>query len=545
MKNHLTTEKAIGVSLEGQSLECCKIDFLNKNFTITELVCFDLEDVKPLDIEKRATLVLAVPSSLVLVRPLELPVTKEKDVEATFRFQLEPLLPFGIDESIIEKIKLITTKTSTHLLTFSCHKPEIQKILDCASKGHFDPEVLVPKPLSLYAFHNSFSNLEGVLYAIDVQEVESTCLLFIDGLLVQSRSLLYGVKNLEAAFSSVPQELEEDEKIEFLLPKIHEFFKELSRVLLSFQLIVSKVKPNDTEKKLAVTGPIVRYGVLSDVMAKFLDCQLQSFNFQKKCTMGAGITHEDVIAYASCVGTALLQSPFWIKKQDVNFRRQEFQYKDQFKRWKRPLFAYCSIVFVLFLTSLFFGNALISKKTKLVESMLENVIGSLYPERSEFEKAFCGNNSDSVPVATLSFEGIENRLEFIEDECRKSYEAFPLEPDIPRVFDVLSWLSARPQMQIQLIDEVSADPMVLQNFSYILLKRPEKGRINEHYQAQVTLEFTCQDPMLARQFHEDLLKPNEFIDPKGEIGWTQNKNMYRTSFYLKDRTKYSNYGGGN
>ncbi len=527
MKNHLAKEKAIGICFEGTFFEYCKVEFLNNKFTISELGSFSINDVKPLDIEieKETTVVLCILANSVLVRPLDLPVVKEKDIERTFRFQLEPQLPFSIDEAVIEKILLSKTKNSCQLLTFSCHKPEIEKILHLASTFQIDPEILVPKPLSLYAFHQSFSDLSSVLYAIDVQQEESTCLLFIDGLLIQARSLVYGIKNLEMAFSSIPDNIEQEQKIELLLPQLHEFFKELKRILLTFELIVSKVKPDYTQKELSLTGPIVRYGVLKDVLTKFLECEQKDFHFEN-CIFKEGILKEAVIANASSVGAAILQSSFWIKKHDVNFRRNEFQYIDQFKKWKNPLLTYCSIAFVLFLTSLFFGNILIGKKTKHIEQSLENVVSILYPE----------NQRDSLK----GIEDIQGKIENIEAECRKSYEVFPLEPDIPLVYDVLSWLAKRPQMQNP---GSESDRMVLQNFSYLLVKRPEKGRVSEHYQVQVFVEFSCSDPMLARQFHEDLLKPNDFIDPKGEIGWTQNKNLYRTSFYLKDRTNYSNYGG--
>jgi type IV pilus assembly protein PilM len=78
----------------------------------------------------------------------------------------------------------------------------------------------------------------------------------------------------------------------------------------------------------------------------------------------------------------------------------------------------------------------------------------------------------------------------------------------------------------------------IDTFSYTMTKHPDQKQRLEKYQVKVDLEFSSITPKAAREFHDALIAPNAIVDPKGEIKWGTNKNKYRTSFYLKDRTLY-------
>ena len=106
------------------------------------------------------------------------------------------------------------------------------------------------------------------------------------------------------------------------------------------------------------------------------------------------------------------------------------------------------------------------------------------------------------------------------------------------MFLVLAWLSQHPT--VVSIDEHGNKQTKLQidNFDYTMLKRPQSGKKQEKYQVKVELEFTSPTPKWAREFHDALIAPNDWIDPKGEIKWNSNRGKYKTSFFLKDKTAY-------
>ena len=75
-----------------------------------------------------------------------------------------------------------------------------------------------------------------------------------------------------------------------------------------------------------------------------------------------------------------------------------------------------------------------------------------------------------------------------------------------------------------------------------MVKRPDQSKKKEKYRVKVDLEFSSPTPKQAREFHDALVAPNDFVDPKDEIKWSSNRGSYRTSFFLKDKTKYNHRG---
>jgi hypothetical protein len=55
---------------------------------------------------------------------------------------------------------------------------------------------------------------------------------------------------------------------------------------------------------------------------------------------------------------------------------------------------------------------------------------------------------------------------------------------------------------------------------------------------RVQLELTCDSSVSAKKFHEMLQGSTPYIDQSHPITWEQAKGVYRTSFLLKDKTKY-------
>ncbi len=88
-------------------------------------------------------------------------------------------------------------------------------------------------------------------------------------------------------------------------------------------------------------------------------------------------------------------------------------------------------------------------------------------------------------------------------------------------------------------DKPGEPPLIqIESFNYSVTKRPDITKKLEKYQVKVEVEFNAMNATAAREFHDALLAPNPFIDPKGDVKWTSNKNLYKATFFLKDRTAY-------
>jgi type IV pilus assembly protein PilM len=133
------------------------------------------------------------------------------------------------------------------------------------------------------------------------------------------------------------------------------------------------------------------------------------------------------------------------------------------------------------------------------------------------------------------------RIDYLAKQIEAIPEIFPLQPNIPRVSDLLAWLSEHPQVVSPLKEkeEGALSSLQIENFIYALTKHPEQGKKDEKYQVKVDLEFSSPTPKQAREFHDALIAPNDLVDPKAEVKWSSNRGKYRTSFFLKDKTSYS------
>jgi type IV pilus assembly protein PilM len=126
----------------------------------------------------------------------------------------------------------------------------------------------------------------------------------------------------------------------------------------------------------------------------------------------------------------------------------------------------------------------------------------------------------------------------LQKELQGTPDSFPLFANTPRVSDVLAWLSQHPAAVLVDAKGNRQPKIQIDNFSYTMLKRPQQGKKQEKYQVKVELEFSSPTPKWAREFHDALIAPNDWIDPKGEVKWGSSRGKYKTSFFLKDKTAY-------
>ncbi len=102
---------------------------------------------------------------------------------------------------------------------------------------------------------------------------------------------------------------------------------------------------------------------------------------------------------------------------------------------------------------------------------------------------------------------------------------FPYLLSVPKVSDVLAWLSTHPQLLLKKGIEI-------QKIHYSLVQYPKLQQPNAPYQGKVELEFTASTPTSAREFHDALLKGEGPVDAKQKISWSVHQNVYHTSFFL-------------
>ncbi|NGX53345.1 MAG: hypothetical protein K1000chlam4_00054, partial [Chlamydiae bacterium] len=227
------------------------------------------------------------------------------------------------------------------------------------------------------------------------------------------------------------------------------------------------------------------------------------------------ISQANISKFALALGTALAST-----SDDLpNFRLQDLPSPRLWKRVRKPLFTYFVCIAALF--GSLFG---------LEQILLRNHERTLYHRYHALAKLV---GEDGPPPKT--HEQLYLALKRLEEKVGSRPDTFPLLPGVPKVNDLLAWFSALPQI----VDENGETNIIIEKLNYTMVKKPDLSQKKEHYLVRVDLEFSANNPSLARGFHDALLAPNPMVSPKKEVTWGSSNQLYKTSFFLKDKTQYT------
>ncbi len=545
----------LGLELTGRELKGAIISYqqnklvLNQVFSIdvnreastahnVKLLYNDIKESEFTALLNKCLVVTPLKTSDVLIRPLEVELTKEYDIDQVLEFQAEPLIPYNLEEGLIDRIILEKKDESTDLTIVMARKTHISEHLETMHSIDVEPEVISCKPAALASFAKHFSPIEGAHIVLNVGVEETTCVLVNMGKLITAQSTNIGTAKLIEALSLDIKKgfLEASDKFTTLkasdLEKNAEFqktFKSFENEVVKLCFALSQHSLNHKISEILLVGD----SVTSKALAEILSSKLKKKIVVPEDRINSSLKSADLQKYACSIGLAITAIPK--EKDQINFRQKEFIFPNPWKRIKQPMFIYFSLCLGLFISVYLFSIAnLASKKDDLRKQYVELLAFMKMPFQ-ELEDKFA-NKYTEFEVLSLTKEDIKMRLNLLEKELLKTPDIFPLLPNIPKVVDVLAWLSINPNL---ISTNGNDQPRIsLNNFSYKLIKRPELNKMNEKYQVKVELSFTSLKPRYAREFHDALLTPNDMIDPKGEVKWNVEKDGYRTSFFLKDATRY-------
>lgn len=502
----------------------------------------ETDDVKRLYIH-HPVLATGLEGKEVLVRPLHLPLTKEKDIEAALAFQAEPILPYPADQALLGY--QITSKGTegTDIIVLATRKETIQSHLDSWQTFQIEPEKIACIPTALCQFGTTYLSSSKIYLILHLQQQGMTCILMKEGKLWASFSQSEGLDlllraQLEEGLTSLPQNEEEWQALEQQKQSpLATALKRLQNEVAKMSYALAKELKGETIESIAVTGEAADWEGLSQVLIQQISFPLL------KCEASQGHSSQDLLSYAVPIGLALNALP---GRSSVDFRQQEWSYPHPWRRLMGPVATYFGAILLLSLSFYFFGQQYLDyRKDQLRQTYLELLAG-MHKSHDQFELAFLTKNSknqerhlDDIPrIERMEREDLMERLAFLQKELQATPDSFPLFANTPRVGDVLAWLSQHPA--IAFVDEQGQRQTRLQieNFSYTMVKRPQQGKKQEKYQVKVELEFSSPTPKWAREFHDALIAPNEWVDSKGEVKWSSNRGKYKTSFFLKDKTAY-------
>lgn len=475
----------------------------------------------------------------VLVRPLSLPLTKEKDIEAALTFQAEPLLPYPAEQAFLSYQVVSKTADSTDLTLLAVRKEAVQAHLEPWHTWNIEPEKISSLPSALCEFGATYLPEVKTFLILHLQHHEMTCILIKDGKLWASFTQAEGLNLLLSAQTPMPENEEGWQKLEQQKSGVlAEAFKRLQKGTVKMAYALAKECKSNSIEGIIVTGEAAAWKGFSQILTQNLNMPLLT------CSSKDNFSAQELLNYAVPIGLALGSLPN--RPHSIDFRQQEASYPHPWRRLKTPMVLYFASILLLTLAFYFFSQqSLLFQENEIKQNYID-LLADMNKSHDDFEAAFVAKNphaheafNQEIPnIEQLRHEDLTFRLAFLQQELQAMPDSFPLFANIPRVSDVLAWLSQHPAAIF--IDENGNKQAKLQieNFSYTMLKHPQQGKKQEKYQVKIELEFSSPTPKWAREFHDALIAPNDWIDPKGEVKWNSNRGKYKTSFFLKDKTSY-------
>lgn len=536
-------ENCLGIYCDGASLKAVKASQNRGKIVLGEwletAILPEKEDVNPLYIDqelvrlrnlsRQVLSIGAIPGADCLLRRLKLKLTKQKDIDEAFLFQAEPLLPYPVEGAVLGKWTTEQREEGTTLAFASVKGEEVGRYLELYGKWGVDPEAITIEPLALAALAQFFGENKSLELIVDFGKKTILCALLKEGKLIASHTIAYGWNDLYEAQS---QELSVQD---FFSKPIQEGEKLTTILQLLEWNAIALLKETKTQGNpvLIVTGEGATILGIPEKIAEALQLELSSLK--------APCSKENLNSFSIPIGIALSGLPSF--KEKINLRQGDYAFKAPWMRYQRPL-AITALLSLLLAFSLYvYSLSYTHYREGLLRERFLTLLSLTQKTYEDFEKNYEEKNKIEIedgtviPIHKLDTQAIEQRLDTLERQIRSTPDTFPLFPNTPRVSDLLAWISHHPSFVCP--EKGPECPQAnIESLSYTMVKRPEMSKKNEKYQVKVDLEFSTSSPMVAREFHDALIAPNDFVDPKGEIKWNATKGKYRTSFFLKDKTFY-------
>lgn len=504
----------LGLHIDRPFLRGALIQKGRLGFKICELKTAPLkepENVKQLYKHKfKGRLVSGLSSKDVMIRPMDLNIRNPRHIEAALHFQSEGLTHLNPAEVI--SIPHLTQKSpgKVEALLFSASREAIRSHLQECEKLHASLDCVSSNGLALTYFVLWKAPDLSEALIVHLGSHEWTCVLMERGKLKKSHALGLGTEALLTALWEdrkkilLPADVEEVAKqIDLqqmkamlnphLSAKLSELRNELAKVIFSFHR-------NADPKPVIFTGHIDAFKNLKNFLMEDLK-EAISNEYGEKWKV-------EEKKFAIPIGLAIEQT-----EKPLQLLHEEFFPK---KNWRRTgSYALLLIFFSIFLSCLLLSiglKAIHDRKTEMVAS----IGGFIELWDPELKKTLIQDEE-----AALS--------QWVSKIANHNKE-YPYILDVPRVAEVLSWLSQHPLLQEFKMEN---DPLEVKELRYKLMDYPKIGSQQTRYRAKIDLQFHIKSPMNARKFHETLLKGDEIVDPKGEISWEALNDGYRASFFLK------------
>jgi len=462
------------------------------------------EHVKQLYMQKAPNQVVVSLSAL--VRLLQFKMSSSKQVATILPFQVESLTSMSLQE-IIYTTLMRPAKEGIHATIFLTSKETLRERLEDWGVNSIIPDRAVATFRALanfseWAMPDSFSG-----YMVDLGSARWTCAWVERGQVKKGFTMEEGIETLLSSLWEDVKKVLFQKEVEgvasqmdllqlntqlhpHLAGKLGQLKATLARILYSFS-------PEASEVPTIFTGRVDAFGHFREYLLEKSCGRLTELSMpleEQKC--------------AIAIGSAL--------EEETQFLHSEFTPKKTWQKVGRWTVLLGSISLLATVGILLSGHAKFQSKKEDVGQAFHHIL----------------SKSDPKLANMLFLDDLERGIEEAALVIQKYNKETPYLLRAPNVTEALGWISSHPFIEALATTE---DPLVIQTVKYQLVSFPHIDAMRDPYKAKLELEFMVKSPMNARKFHEALLQEDDFVDGENEFSWEASDDVYRTSFFLKNK----------
>lgn len=147
--------------------------------------------------------ITAVPAELVTVRPISLPFTRAREIDAVLGQEVEEYIPFrGLDEVVFDHLTLAQVDGVSQLLVAVCPRGPLEGLLATLQGHGFDPRLMTAGGLSKAHLARALQVDEtGPVAVVDIGHAGTTITIVARGKVLLWRTLMRGGRQLAQAIA--------------------------------------------------------------------------------------------------------------------------------------------------------------------------------------------------------------------------------------------------------------------------------------------------------------------------------------------------------
>lgn len=414
----LYSQRILGFAIQENIITCAKVFAQSSTATLENLILREIDTTQPdnithLTIESLKEIIgqikkydqirIAIPSSLVIFKELEVPFKDPEKINLILDYEIESMLPFSINQAITDFIitKQDIKENKSQILVAAVRKDDLKATLDLYATAGVNPNAITIDLFAIYGLYQQipeYKEIKDTCALIDLAPYSTRVSILLDGQLKLTRIIPRGILSIVNLVSEeltiFPKEVESrilnsgfqefpEEKIDKSL-KNH-FMNLLNDVQFTLNSFSLKLSFYQGVSKILLTGEYSKIKNISKICNNILQISCEIFDFEKLFSTKLFENKLKKIPnnknmYLVALGTALPS----IEQDQFDLRKKEFKI-EEYPLIKKQLIAIIIMIVFLFTTIFFLGYSQINKLSenykKIENEQINKLKSILTPEQ--------------------------------------------------------------------------------------------------------------------------------------------------------------------